>query len=368
MNDEVVVITPELSAGGVGDYTQRLLENWPKTVNVKILSPRSAPAGIPFPYGLEKLSSDPPAILKQLPAGGGKVLVQYSAYGFDRLGYPRKLIRALTAWKRKTRGRLVIMFHEIWTFWPITNKNFFVQFLHRRAIASLLKHADEVFTSTQSQAEHLRALGRSRLIHVLPVGSNIRRQDNSDPARIAGCAVLFGRQDGRIHALKKMRDRLASLANEGRITKMISIGAGDDSQRETEERNLLTSLRLKEGFEQQGPRSESDVSHFLQTASFGIFAQDQLSIGKSGTFMAYAAHRLNVLADFADVSAPEPICWLVAPHELLGGISDSDLKTRADCLAAWQQRNSSWDSIARAFARALDLDPGPTSRPGGSGS
>lgn len=368
MNGDIVVITPELSAGGVGDYTLRVLENWPKTANITILSRQSDQAGLSLPYRLDKLNSDPAAILEQLPSADGKVLVQYSAYGFDNLGYPRKLIRALIEWKTKARGRLVLMFHEIWTFWPVTNKNFYVQYLHRRAIKRLLQCADEVFTSTQSQAEHLRALWPRRPVHVLPVGSNIRRQDSVDPVRLPGCAVLFGLQGGRIQALKKAQSSLASLANEGCITKMIAVGAGDDARREAQERALLAALRFKEGFEQQGPRSGSEVSRLLLTASFGIFAQDQLSLSKSGTFMAYAAHELNVLADFADVSMPEPICWLVSPRELLGGVSESELKTRAERLAAWQQQNSSWASIAKAFARALDLDSTTAANAGGSGS
>lgn len=365
MSGEVVVITPEVSTGGVGDYTLRFLENWPKTANVTILSPQGDLTNLSLPYRLGNLSSDPAAILEQLPAHNGKVLVQYSAYGFDRLGYPRKLIRALIDWKKKTRGRLVLMFHEVWTFWPVTNKNFFIQQLHRRAIRRLLQCADEVFTSTPSQAEHLRTLWPGRGIHILPVGSNIRRQDDVNPGRVSGCAVLFGRQGGRIHALKKMQSSLRSLADAKCITKLISVGAGDHSQREAEERALLAALRFKEGFEQQGPRSESEVSRLLLAASFGIFAQDQLSLSKSGTFMAYASHGLNVLADCADVSMPEPICWLVAPRELLGRISESELSTRAERLAAWQRHNSSWESIAKALVHALNLDSTTAPRAGG---
>jgi hypothetical protein len=335
VNDEIVVITPESSpaAGGVGDYTLRLLENWPKSWSVKILS-----------------SQD------DLPASAGKVLVQYSAYGFDRFGYPRKLIRALIDWKRKTRGRLVIMFHEIWTFWPVTNKNFFIQFLHRRAIKRLLNYADEVFTSTQSQAEYLRALSPRRSVHVLPVSSNIRRGNDIDLVRAAGCAAVFGLQKTRIRALKRTQNSLASLAAGGQVTKIISVGAGVDSGDDAEERALLATLNLKDGFEQRGPRSEQEISKLLLTSSFGIFGQDQLSLGKSGTFMAYAAHELNVLADFADVSMPEPICWLVAPRELPAGVSQSELKIRAQRLATWQRGNSSPELIAKAFAEALHMD------------
>jgi hypothetical protein len=368
VNGELVVITPESSpaAGGVGDYTIRLLENWHNVANPKVLVAQPNLASLP--YQVAMLESDQSSILKQLPFTGGKVIVQYSAYGFDHLGYPAALIRALIDWKEKTDGRLVIMFHEIWTFWPITNKNFFVQLFHRRAIKRLLRCADEVFTSTQSQAGHLRRLFPKRVIHVLPVGSNIRRNEEPvlsegedsrmdvDLARIPGCAVVFGRQSTRIHALKKMQSNLSALSAAGRITKIISVGAGDDSSRNKEERALLAGVRLKEGFEQRGPLPEREISELLLTASFGVFAQDELSLSKSGTFMAYAAHELIVLADFAAGSKPEPICWLVAPQELLRGISAAELKRRAKSLLAWQRQISSWELISESFARALDLE------------
>ena len=294
--------------------------------------------------------------MEELLPGVGRVLVQYSAYGFDHHGYPRKLIRALIDWKTKTGGRLVVMFHEIWTLWPITNKNFFVQFLHRSAIKSLLKSADKVFTSTESQAEHLRALSSPNPIRVLPVGSNIRRNEDVDLARIPGCAVIFGLQRARLRGLRKMRSSLSSLAAAGYITKIMSIGAGSDPNLHNEERSLLNALPLKEGFEQLGPRPEREISALLFAASFGIFAHDELSLTKSGTFMAYAAHELNVLADFADKSKPAPICWLVAPSEQRQEGSNSDWKSRAESLRAWQRENSSWELIARTFADALELN------------
>jgi glycosyltransferase involved in cell wall biosynthesis len=356
MNDEVVIITPELSpsAGGVGDYTLRLLEHLPNTIGTKILVAQIEP--ISLLYQVARLGTDRMAIRKQLPGSGGKILLQYSAYGFDRHGFPRKLLRALIDWKRETSGRLVIMFHEIWTFWPFMNKNFIVQFLHRRAIKRLLECADEVFTSTQSQAEHLRHLSPHPRVKVLPVGSNIRRNDDVDLARLRGWAILFGRQSTRLRALKKMRDKLASLADARALTKIVSIGVGADSAEGEEERTLLDGLRLSEGFEQRGRQSEREISELLRTSSFGILAQDELSLTKSGTFMAYATHELNVLADFANSSKPEPVCWLVAPGEIVGGMADSELKRRAAALLGWQQRVASWEMICENFIKALDLE------------
>jgi hypothetical protein len=334
---EVFVITPELTpgAGGVGDHTLRLVENLPDRENIRLLV----------------TSGD----LRELPANG-RLFVQYSAYGFNRLGYPRKLIRALIHWKKRSRGRLVIMFHEIWTFWPVTNRNFFIQFFHRQAIKRLLAYVDVAFTSTPSQADHLRALSSRVPIRVLPVGTNICRKSGADLPRRVGWAVIFGRQSTRVRALKKMHTGLRSLATAGRITRIVAVGANSDRRAQEEERSLLAAISLADGFEQRGGQPEAIVSEMLSTSSFGIFGQDELSYGKSGTFMAYAAHKLNVLAEFADPLGPEPLCWLVAPRELLGGISEEELRRRAEQLCEWQQHVASWELIGATIAHALELD------------
>ncbi len=341
MTDEIVIISPESTpgAGGVGDYALKLLAHWPSLPNLRLFVPKVS----------RGRGTD--AISKQLPATGGKILVQYSAYGFDRAGYPRKLIRALIDWKTKAGGRLVVMFHEIWTFWPIVNKNFIVQFFHRRSIKRLLDCADVVFTSTSSQAEHLRALSPRAQVHLLPVGSNIQCNEDVDLARKPGWAVLFGLQRARIRALRKMQSSLSSLAAAGRITKIVTVGANGDGN--AEERSLLAGLALGEGFEQRGPQSERAISDLLLTASFGISDQDKLSYSKSGTFMAYAAHGLNIVAARADRSKEEPLCLLIDRRELLQGVSEAELKLRAERLRAWQKRTSSWDFIAAKFAEAL---------------
>jgi hypothetical protein len=336
---EIVIISPESTpgAGGVGDYTLKLLAHWSRK-----------DSGLLVPS-----LQDTDAILKQLPATGGKVLVQYSAYGFDRTGYPRNLIRALIDWKTKARGLLVIMFHEIWGFWPILNKNFILQFFHRRSIKQLLACADVVFTSTSSQAGHLRALTPRARVHVLPVGSNIRCNEYSDLPRKPGWAVLFGLQRARIRALRKMQSSLSSLAAAGSITKIITVGANGDG--DNEERGLLSGFRFAEGFEQRGPRPEREISELLLTATFGISGQDELSYSKSGTFMAYAAHELNIVAACADRSKEEPLRWLIAPRELIQGVPEAELKLRGERLRAWQKRTSSWQIIAAKFADALQL-------------
>lgn len=353
MSAELVVICPELGTGGVGDYTLRVAEQW-SAVRPRFLV---AKTGTQLTnYHVEQLGSTlPPA---------DRILLQYSAYGFHRYGYPRKLLRALVEWKRETRGVLVIMFHEIWTFWPLLNKNRPLQWLHRRDIGALTRSADAVFTSTRSQAEHLRVASGRAEVTVLPVGSNIRPTAELGGEKQRGVAVLFGLQGSRIAALRKMHEHLRSLAAGGVITKLITIGGGNNPAGDTEEQQLARELQLREAAEFRGALPEEAVSQLLANASFALSAQDELSVTKSGTFIAYAAHGLNIISPYAAASAPEPLCWGSHPAELRDGIADAELRARAESLRAWHERTCSWPRIAEEFARALRLEvPQPMTPP-----
>jgi hypothetical protein len=354
VNEETVIILPELT-GGVGDYTHRLLENLPRLANLRLIIPRigNRPAGSFEQYPVEETDSTAQDLRARLPSAGGKVLVQYSAYGFDRFGYPRWLIKALLDWKKDSRGTLAIMFHEIWAFWPVWNKNYFLQRLHRRDLGKLLRVADAVFTSTSSQAERLTALGPACAVEVLPVGSNIRRVPAPEGEREPGLAVLFGLQRSRIRALRKMQAELKSLAAAGRIRKIVTAGSGRSPEGDEEELALLLGFELIDGFDQRGPLPEGKISELLSAAMFALSAQDELSITKSGTFMAAAAHGLNILSDYADASKPEPLSLLTSPRELMSGLTETELQSRGERLRQWQERTSAWPLLARQFERAL---------------
>lgn len=358
MSDEIVIVSPELSSGGIGDYTRRLLEHLPQIAGLRLIIPRSGntPTASFARYPVEEVDARADALRNKLPARGGKVFVQYSGYGFHRFGYPRWLINALVDWKKESQGFLVIMFHEIWTFWPVWNKNYLIQQLHRRDIGKLLRVADKVLTSTSSQAEDLAALSPRSEIQVLPVGSNIRRACQADGARQPGGAVLFGLQFSRIRALREMEAELKLLSDAKTIQKIVAVGAGSSPQGDREERVRLAALGLSEGFDRRGPLPENVISKLLSTAAFAIWAQGALSVTKSGTFMACAAHGLNIISCYADPAKPEPLSLLISPDELLKGIARAELQSRAARLREWQERTSAWPHIAREIARGLKIE------------
>jgi glycosyltransferase involved in cell wall biosynthesis len=360
MADEVVIICPELSpgSGGVGDYTLRVVEEW------QAVSPRFLVANATREISdnrVEQLDAQA-RLVRELP-GDAKVLVQYSAYGFHRFGYPRALLRAVREWKRGSRGVLVVMFHEIWTFWPIFNKNYPLQWLHRRDIGELVRVADEVFTSTASQAEHLRSASTRADVKVLPVGSNIRPPAMAQPAREAGRAVLFGLQASRVKTLQKLLADLRSLVGARVITRLVTVGGGNTALGDRDERALLAELQLSNSAAIRGALPEDELSHLLARSSFALSAQDELSVTKSGTFVAYAAHGLNIISPHAAATAREPLCWATHPRELLEDVGPGELAIRAGKLRDWHERTCSWPRIAAEFARALQL---PMSNPAAS--
>ena len=355
MTEEIVIVLPELK-GGVGDYTGLLLEHLPHISNLRLIVPKvgSRPANSFEQYPVEETNASARDLCNRLPIQGGKVLLQYSAYGFSRTGYPRWLIHALLDWKTRSGGTLVIMFHEIWTFWPILNRNFILQQLHRSDLRKLLRLADAVFTSTQSQAEHLNALSARSPTKVLPVGSNIRPAEIQEP-RERGVAAIFGLQSSRIRLLRIMGSSLKSLSAAGRIRKIVTAGSGSSAQGDKDEQAALLNLELIDGFEQRGPLPEMKISELLSTSEFGISAQDELSITKSSTFMAFAAHGLNVLSCYAEGTKSEPFSLMISPDELLNGVTLSDLQSRGERLRQWQERTSSWSHIAGEIGRALKI-------------
>jgi hypothetical protein len=354
--DETAIISPELS-GGVGDYTGRLLENLPRIEGLRLIVPKigNRPASSFGQYPVEETDSTAQGLREKLPARGGKVLVQYSAYGFDRFGYPHWLIKALLDWKKEPGGTLAIMFHEIWTFWPVWNKNYFLQRLHRRGLRKLLQVANAVFTSTSSQAEHLNALSPRSAVQTLPVGSNIRRVQADDEAREPGLAVLFGLQHSRIRTLRRMRTELKSLGAARKVRKIVTAGSGGSREGNEEELALLLEFELIDSFDQRGPLPEEKISGLLSSCEFAISAQDELSITKSGTFMAAAAHGANILSCYANASKPEPLSLLTSPNELIDGVSADELLSRGERLRHWQERTSAWPHIAAEITRALKL-------------
>jgi len=152
-----------------------------------------------------------------------------------------------------------------------------------------------------------------------------------------------------------MHRELKALGAIGKIRKIVTAGRGGSRKGDDEEIALLMDLDLIESFEQRGPLPEEKISELLSTSEFAISAQNDLSITKSCTFMAAAAHGLNIISCSANASKPEPLSLLVSPDELMKGVTRTELESRGEKLRRWQERIAAWPRIANQVARALEL-------------
>jgi hypothetical protein len=152
-----------------------------------------------------------------------------------------------------------------------------------------------------------------------------------------------------------MLPELKSLGAARKIRRVVTAGARWSQKGDDEELALLLQLDLTEGFDQRGPLPEEKISELLLACEFAISAQDELSLTKSGTFMAAAAHGLNIISCHADATKAEPLSLLIAPAELLQGVTAKELQLRGERLRQWQERTSTWPHIANQVARVLDV-------------
>ena len=253
------------------------------------------------------------AFLARLPSTGGTVLVQYSAYGFDRFGYPRWLLNALLEWKKQARGKLVIMFHEIWTFWPLLNKNRLLQEFHRRKLLVLSSVADAALAIPEARLP-ISQLSFSQYSGVLPVGSNIAVIETANPVRQDGLAVLFGLEKCQSsHVTHDARTFLKRLAAAGKDIGDHYRWRWEASLGGSDEKMLPECLAPRNGFQQRGHPPEEEVSTLLAKASFALSVQDELSLCKSWHLHGHAVHGLNTFLPMRTIRSE--------PHHLLADLA-----------------------------------------------
>jgi hypothetical protein len=143
------------------------------------------------------------------PAEGTTVLVQFSAYGFERHACPQWLVSGLQHWKQADgRGRLVTFFHEDYPSLPPWRRMFWYSRRQRDIAARLARLSDVALTNTSANAEMIRKWDPAgkRDVPVLPVFSTL-----DELAEVPVLAqrekrmVVFGRAANRVRAYKKSR-------------------------------------------------------------------------------------------------------------------------------------------------------------------
>ena len=350
---------------GVGDYSMNLIEELRLEPAPHFLLMRGALATrCAHPdLDLEEIPMDAERLARRLAELGARcVVVEYVAQGFQARGCPLWLLDALKQWRQTQPGaRLVMMFHELWFRAPWWKPDFALQLLHRRAIRRLAPEIDQAFVTTAGYARWLSPWFPPARLRVLPNATNIIPVETPRVApRDAGTWALFGRQGSRLSTLEAMGAWLGKLHEGGRLVRLQVLGSRESDAMNRREDALLRSMLPEGAYELLGLQSPPHLSKLLGAAEFGLFSQSSASITKSGVFMAYASHGMNILTPSSSGETEPPQCWLTHPSELLEtAASPCGLLTeRARHLLEWYEQNASWPRLAAAYREAMKI-PAP---------
>lgn len=356
----VVVTQLPPAVCGIGDYTMNLVQAWPEERPFQFIVTRGAAASqqaLPE-YKIIGASEDAQGLAEALEKLDAEdVMLQYSGFGFDPKGRPLWIAEVFAAWKKKKPSRrLAVMFHELWIKWPWWDPRSLRSWLHRRSVSDLLKVASNVYTNTEGYAVWLRKLNRHVPVQVIPVGSNVTVESTHKTALPErGLMVVFGKQGTRMLALNGMKEALAKLAQKKRLTRLVIAGGAPDGAKA--ELAVAKEFLAEDQVTVTGFLEDSALSQLLFKAEFGLSGQDWLSVEKSTTFMAYAAHGLNILSPHAGKDSRTPFAWITSADELLTDDvqMEQKLRDRSLALREWYESTASWSAITARMSASFKV-------------
>ena len=288
----VPMLPPSIS--GVGDYALLLARELAAShrVQTRFLNGNpdwrgSAESMAPFPAAAVS-KRNARALLEGLKNASScqAILLHYVGYGYARRGCPFWLARALEVWKRRTRGRLIVLFHEVSGSGPIWTSGFWTSGVQDWLAKRLAQLADRSIVTTEIAAQRLRAMlpaDAAATVGTLAVFSTL-----GEP--IAALAygqrqpqmVVFGSANWRQEAYTRYLPELKEACARLRIERVVDIGAPVSSRPD-----------LSVPFVEAGVLAASEASTLMSQSRAGFFTYPIAHIGKSTIFAAYCAHGMT---------------------------------------------------------------------------
>lgn len=305
-----VQLVPQLppALDGVGDFVQRLAQEWPDQTDApwKYMVCAGAQATRELWPDTEtaEVVAAPEGLADGLEHGKCTTAVlHYSAYGFDRRGCPSWLPRGLAIWKgRQPDRRVAVMFHELYPNASPWQKAFWFRPLSKRVIAALVRMADRWITSCpEYEMKLVREFGASPAQGcVIPIGSSFipaEREIFRPPWPLSGGRklriVIFGMPLTRMWTLLSHRHLLKRLCDEGMVGQIDLLGKSGIPARHQE-----TFARLKQEIAPDPLWREipdlppAEVCRALASYDLGFISNWNDLLTKSTVFAALAAHHV----------------------------------------------------------------------------
>lgn len=274
------------------------------------------------------------------------------------------------------RGRVQVMFHELWYPFSWRPKDAVIHLAHRAMVLGLSLASDEVFCATERFAKEVKSmLGplRSR-VHVLVVGSNLEMDAGAPPAApMAPDDALRIGLFGSLHVSKNVPLVLRSIHEASRKTtrpiRLTIVGASRDeilgAVPELSEW-ILREVRVL------GPLEARDAAAHLAEQDFIVsYFQDGVS-SRRGSLLAALCEGVPVVTTWRDVSdrlfskrpfiellscdeatfQRELVAFLTSSVRPFSGVSREEVR-------AFYLDNFSWRAIVNRYARLSGFRDSP---------
>lgn len=214
------------------------------------------------------------------------ILLHYVGYGYAPRGCPFWLLDGLQQWqKRKNKGYLVTMFHELYAAgYPIWSSAFWTEPLQKYLVARLVNLSDHSITNKPEYAKVMNKLcpSNNQQIPILPVFSNVGEPEKIRPlSERKKRIVVFGGAGNRLKVYEYSLSALKRICREMDIQEIIDVGTSI---------NLPISAINNIPIVTLGQQSAEKVSKILQDAWVGFFNYPLDFLTRSTIFAAYCSH------------------------------------------------------------------------------
>ena len=296
------------------------------------------------------------------------VSLQFVAYGFEDRGLPFRDARALPLLLRGQRVHF--MAHELWLglLAESSAKERLVGALQRFVVLRLVRRLEPLIIQT-SNAYLRDVLAGARLqATLLPLFGNIPVDVAADRTWLSRALLAAGGPDttidrdafwifgifGSIPAhwpVEHLLDRLREIARKAtRRVLIVSAGQAGAAASSLFERWRKQFPGIE--FHILGPKSQSEISAFLQCIDFGLSPYPECLLGKSGAAAAMFEHGVPVIVNWGD--SPSAIPAADPEFEALAWRDDGDLEAKLNRpLPRHLRRERSLD-IARSLLNSLE--------------
>lgn len=222
------------------------------------------------------------------------VLLHMSGYGYARFGAPFHLAAALRDWKARSGQPILSIFHELFIDATGFGRRKAYQKLQQASVRQFLQLSDDALTPAQSYRDWLIAQNPPCPVHAMPVFSTIGEASDGGAGARAACLAIFCRADMARDIYGQWYAALHQFCADADIDEIIDIGS-----RHTPPPERIGGAKLVA----HGRLPAEGVRALLGQARYGLLAYQQMPLGKSTLFAAYAAH--GVIPMCASTKEPE---------------------------------------------------------------